>query len=294
MAESKETIEQTSDHVPSPFATTVDTTATRAHYGSSEYWNTRYTSSASSTTSKPFEWYCDYVTLAPIIRQYQPANDSVRTLHLGVGTSAVPQAMIGDGYRHHIATDISDTLIETLAAAAAGTDSGIDYQCMSATDLQLDDSSFDIVIDKGTIDALTCNDSDNDSGDCARLVSEANRVLTSGGIFVLVSHSSKAHRLPLLQCSCYHWTIHCYRVRFSPQALLIREVKRLRKCGPSQSQSAVLVKAMKGVQSIIANWKARHGEAMVEYIDDSDSDCEIDAANVGNLNYAFCYVCIKS
>lgn len=50
------------------------------------------------------------------------------------------------------------------------------------------DSSFDLVIDKGTIDAMLC--SSTGAANAASICAEAARVLCPEGVFVLVSHMS--------------------------------------------------------------------------------------------------------
>jgi ubiquinone/menaquinone biosynthesis C-methylase UbiE len=93
----------------------------------------------------------------------------------------------------------------------------VEYLCMDATKLKFEDNSFDLVVEKGTLDALLTDEesqfsekveegdgsvssvssvSSNSSGSgivasvqARALLREARRVLSDDGIFIVVSHS---------------------------------------------------------------------------------------------------------
>ena len=72
-----------------------------------EYWQARYAVSA-----EPFEWYQDYVALAPVLQQHVSKAD--RVLHVGVGTSTVQESMAEDGYQHIVNVDYSGECIDLM------------------------------------------------------------------------------------------------------------------------------------------------------------------------------------
>jgi hypothetical protein len=99
------------------------------------------------------------------------------------------------------------TTTTTVAAMAAG--ARLSLSAMDARRLQLRPCSVEIVLDKGTLDALLTEMEDGAAaGDAAsvppaavRVVREVWRALVPGGVYVLVSHSGAAERVPLV-CGC--------------------------------------------------------------------------------------------
>jgi SAM-dependent methyltransferase len=69
------------------------------------------------------------------------------------------------------------------------TPTGVTYEQGDARSLSYTNESFDIILDKGTIDAMMCS---NDEGfdNARRICGEAARLLKIGGCFFIVSHMS--------------------------------------------------------------------------------------------------------
>jgi len=89
--------------------------------------------------------------------------------------------------------DISEVIIDSMRENHPE----LHWQQMDATDMSFQDDSFDLVIDKGTIDALVCDgrnaqqdeDRETDPRLVDKLVAECCRVCKIGGQICLVSHS---------------------------------------------------------------------------------------------------------
>lgn len=122
---------------------------------------------------------------------------------VGCGNSTLSADMVEDGY---IVTniDISEVVINFMRDKHPN----MEWYQMDATEMTFDDNTFDIVIDKGTIDALACDasaDEDDASADASdedddprlmdKLVGECCRVCKVGGLISLVSHSKARDRL---------------------------------------------------------------------------------------------------
>lgn len=67
---------------------------------------------------------------------------------------------------------------------------------MDCKDLQYGDSSFDVLIDKGTLDAIVVSSdflpkcSDDSESDVMQYMNEVSRVLRSGGYFIYITFSN--------------------------------------------------------------------------------------------------------
>jgi ubiquinone/menaquinone biosynthesis C-methylase UbiE len=63
---------------------------------------------------------------------------------------------------------------------------------MDVRDLKYEDNSFDLAIDKSTIDALLCGD--NSYLNVAIMTKEIQRILKVGGIYMIVSYGQPENR----------------------------------------------------------------------------------------------------
>jgi EEF1A lysine methyltransferase 4 len=64
---------------------------------------------------------------------------------------------------------------------------------MDVRDLQYDDESFDVIIDKSTMDALLCGD--QSFLNVAIMTKEVQRVLKTGGVYVVISYGQPENRI---------------------------------------------------------------------------------------------------
>ena len=170
-------------------------------YATTAYWEARYATRA--RVHEIYEWYASWsVFCTPVLAALralsasgssssppaeqlsgsaaeQPAQP--RILHVGSGSSDVPEALHAAGFTNQLATDVSATVVGMMAARAAHCD-GLKWAVEDALDMSsYSDGSFDAVIDKGTYDALSCARRER------RLVREVRRLLRPGGLYVLIS-----------------------------------------------------------------------------------------------------------
>ncbi|KAG7350634.1 methyltransferase domain containing protein [Nitzschia inconspicua] len=64
----------------------------------------------------------------------------------------------------------------------------LEYHVADARDLPHDDKSFDLVLEKGTLDAMLSDRDGNGPTNCRKIVSECARVTKEGGCIVIISH----------------------------------------------------------------------------------------------------------
>ncbi|ORX38853.1 S-adenosyl-L-methionine-dependent methyltransferase [Kockovaella imperatae] len=154
--------------------------ATNEGYGTREYWEQRYTNEAPDTT---FDWFLTPSYLIPIIReQTQDIGTSARVLMLGCGNSALSEAMYEAGWKNIVNIDYSEKVIQQMSERHADKPE-MRWQVMDVLDLQFEKESFDLIIDKGTMDAMLTtkgdpwNPPEKDVIACTKEVSEALRVL---------------------------------------------------------------------------------------------------------------------
>jgi len=104
----------------------------------------------------------------------------------------MPQELADDGYPEVISIDISDVAVEKMATKFAHIP-GLKFLQMDATKMTFKDNSFDVVFDKGTLDALYTGSAEM----VKNVIPEVYRVLRPGGIFVSVTFGAPRSRKDL-------------------------------------------------------------------------------------------------
>ena len=67
------------------------------------------------------------------------------------------------------------------------------YEVMDVRDLKYEDNSFDLAVDKSTIDALLCGE--DAFINVAKMIKEVQRVLKVGGYYMIVSYGTPEYRM---------------------------------------------------------------------------------------------------
>lgn len=120
-------------------------------YKLKEYWDTRF------SKEETFEWcksYCDFKDLL-----CKHVGKSDRILMLGCGNSMLSEDMYNDGYRNIVNIDFSSIVINNMKRKCQGL---VDMQwiVMDITNMSFAPCSFDVVVEKATLDALLVEEKD--------------------------------------------------------------------------------------------------------------------------------------
>jgi SAM-dependent methyltransferase len=146
----------------------------------------------------------DYETLKQLISKYCPDKANARILNLGCGNSTLPSDMYDDGYRDIENVDISKVVIDQMQRTCAAK-VGLSCKCciididkvMDCRNLQYETEEFDFVVDKSTLDALLCGE--RAFMNAAVMLKECQRVLKTGGVYMIVTYGKPSNRLTHLQ-----------------------------------------------------------------------------------------------
>ncbi|XP_027205292.2 eEF1A lysine and N-terminal methyltransferase homolog [Dermatophagoides pteronyssinus] len=147
-------------------------------FASKEYWDKFFQKRKDS-----FEWYGSYEEIKTILLQYLKPNDYF--LVIGCGNSTLSVDLFDDGYENNTSIDISQVVIDKMISKykSKGIRSKLQFECMDMMQMRFANESFNIVLDKGTLDAI-CSDSNIDIDKC---FTEISRVLKYFGRYICVS-----------------------------------------------------------------------------------------------------------
>ncbi|KAK2941071.1 putative S-adenosyl-L-methionine dependent methyltransferase [Blattamonas nauphoetae] len=168
------------------------------NYGSVDYWNDRYTQS-----SEPFEWYQDYTAISTVLGEFiQPEQ---KILFIGCGTSVIPSELNKAGFTDIDCVDFSEVAIAAMQERYEGLE-GLRFTVGDATSLSnFEAESFDVIIDKACLDAQICGHLEKDIANA--ILTEVNRLLKPGAIFLEITYGEPERRHPYLERSDLGWTI---------------------------------------------------------------------------------------
>lgn len=142
---------------------------------------------------------------------FAQVGKSCKILIVGCGNSALGEDLVKDGYVHVHNIDYSSVLVEQMVLQAAQLlenhpNSRLTYEAADVTAMTtIEQNSYDIVIDKGTLDALLCDKCDLWFPPPEVLVNahlelqEVYRVLKDGGQYLYITFGQPHFRKPILQ-----------------------------------------------------------------------------------------------
>jgi len=182
----------------------------RKNYGSSQYWDDRYEKFADKTE----EWYEGWKSLKEIIAPF--ISKDMMLLDLGCGDSFMQDELDKEGF-NCFGTDISNVVLQRLSENP-------NREMFSADGfaMPLRTNSWDAIIDKGTLDAIACDE----HRDLTPLFEEIYRVLSPGGRYLCITPWHAEKRMP--QLSAVPWNISHEVMPMSPATLAKQRFNQLK------------------------------------------------------------------
>ncbi len=120
-------------------------------YKTQSYWDERYTSEES------YDWFCDLQALDSQIHDLLKPTDNI--LVLGCGNSTLSSSLYDKGYHNIHNIDFSPIVIDGMKRKHVSL-VDMTWHVMDMLDLKFDNETFDVVLDKGSIDALQVDQGD--------------------------------------------------------------------------------------------------------------------------------------
>ena len=153
----------------------------REEYATEKFWDDRYAEKGGM-----FDWYAEYPELKNAFGQYD-FKQTDKILMVGCGNSKLSDQMWQDGYKNIINIDISPSVIKQMQIQFPE----MVWEVMDATKMSYKDGQFDIIIDKGTLDALV---SGKNYDVCTSMLKECMRVCKENGQVIQITYGSPEGR----------------------------------------------------------------------------------------------------
>ena len=166
-----------------------------AQYGKKDYWEERY-----ARDTEPFDWYQRYSGLRVVLEERIKKTDTI--LVTGCGNSRLSEEMFEAGFENISNIDYSSKVIHQMAEK---NETPMEYTVMDVTALDFGSSYFDVVLDKGTLDSVSCGE--GSTANIAKYMGEVSRVLKPNGVFVVISYGAPDHRLVHMEKPEYGWAV---------------------------------------------------------------------------------------
>uniref|UniRef100_A0A804RI61 Methyltransferase type 11 domain-containing protein n=1 Tax=Zea mays TaxID=4577 RepID=A0A804RI61_MAIZE len=181
-------------------ATTTPPTAilgTLVDFTSRENWDKFF---ALRGTGDSFEWYAEWPNLrAPLLDllgdRGAAAGAAQEILVPACGSSVLSEKLYDAGFCRVTNVDFSRVVVADMLRRHARARPEMRWRVMDMTDMQFADGSFDVILDKGGLDALMEPEAGTKLG--IKYLNEVKRVMKSGGKFVCLT-LAESHVLALL------------------------------------------------------------------------------------------------
>lgn len=161
---------------------------TNQDFSQREYWEQRF------KEEPEYDWLCDYEAVAPHLMQVLKDNTAARILVIGCGNSTFSGSLYDAGFTNIVNIDFAASVIARMKSENAEARPKMQWLVMDMLNMSaFADGSFDMVIGKGSLDALQAAIKDvwAPTEECRAqahtFLSETRRVLCDGGYFFSVS-----------------------------------------------------------------------------------------------------------
>jgi len=174
-------------------------------YSKPDYWDKRFRDETEFNWLGGLEHYKD--ALQSMLKDYSK-GDSI--LHIGCGNSSFSTELRSQGWSNITNIDISINGLNKLKEREKSSE----YILMDMTCMPLRDNSYDIILEKATLDSLqvtTKSPWDLQSKEnrlVSKVLSEISRILRPGGTFISITFSQPHFRVPLLCERSLGWSVH--------------------------------------------------------------------------------------
>ena len=179
-----------------------------------EYWDDFFTKRSSA-----FEWYGEYTDLCHVLHKY--LKPTSRILMAGCGNSKLSEDLYDAGLENIDNIDISSIVIKQMQAKNGLKRKTMTFTKMDVMDMMFDDSSFDSVVDKGTLDAIYSNTDDATVKMIEKMFGEIARVLKTAGRYICISLAQSHILDKIVDYFESGWLVRVHKVKLEADEAMV-------------------------------------------------------------------------
>ena len=117
------------------------------------YWDQRF------AVEETYDWLVKFEEISPLLSRYLPSSKECKILVVGCGNSSFSSDLYDSGYEYIVNIDFSEVCIERMRDKYISKPN-MSWMVMDMTNLTFPDHSFDVVIDKASMDAIMVDEGD--------------------------------------------------------------------------------------------------------------------------------------
>ncbi len=170
-----------------------------------EYWDNFFTKRSSA-----FEWYGEYTDLCHVLHKY--LKPSSKILMAGCGNSKLSEDLYDAGLENIDNIDISSIVIRQMQAKNESKRKSMMFTKMDILNMTFEDSRFDSVVDKGTLDAIYSNTDDQTVTMVEKMFCEISRVLKVAGRYICITLAQDHILEKILEYFESGWLVRVHKV----------------------------------------------------------------------------------
>lgn len=165
----------------------------------------------------PYDWYEQYRgSDIQVILRKRLKKDKDIILNVGCGNSRLAEDLYEDGFENVTNIDSSPVVVTQMTAKYGKWMPKLKFYTMNACNLNFEDKTFDVCIDKATLDSILCSVSSGSKQALMRRIhsmfSEISRCMKDDSVYIIISHAPPERRLRLLEFKEYGWSVEVEKI----------------------------------------------------------------------------------
>jgi len=162
-------------------------------YSQASYWDDRYERDKKrEECANGYEWFLDSFeklkSVHPLVTEIFQDKNIVNIIDIGCGNSQLGVELADAGF-NVTCIDYSSVAIRYMQEKF-GHKPRIKFLEMDLLKMDMEDNSFDLVMDKGALDAILFTSSDQQDRNGYQISRDMHRILTEGGRYIVVTSTS--------------------------------------------------------------------------------------------------------
>lgn len=149
-------------------------------FQSKEYWDKFFRKlKKQNAESEYFEWYGSYKSFENLLNASGMLSAESKILNVGCGNSLFSEDLYDAGFKNIVNCDFSEDVIKDMSARSAKLRPSMRYEVMDIFNMTYAPASFDVILDKGLLDAVYPEDTEANTVKITSLLDKISEILSA-------------------------------------------------------------------------------------------------------------------